>query len=1150
MTENLLNVSNISLHADHIEDFENISIFTNQLTNFNLSDNHYSGLHEDSGNHSAVLNYTNLVGYLGNSLNITNGSKYKGISVFVNATSNTNTTLILGVYTDAWYNYTRVIDWTGWKEINIIYHNDTVNETRSFNATGDPTKISFGVNGTNSNGSIYFDDLRQAVSDDYHQYVSWKCTDCHTQTKNLPGITDITSPITDCSLCHNQNEPHFKQFTLICMDCHFESGHGDVDPTFTDYEKASTCLKCHTQIHDFNQTHLESYPCSNCHDLRVHGQNAQLVTYNESIHLTCERCHGKATAKKPLPLTLGNPGSIFLRLSYTYNNETQCNFCHQNRSNAYILHTNLTVNESNIDSINNDTICTSCHDPIPSATNILDRDELTADDTQREPHAPQILGHGNVSCYKCHGHQPETLTLTIGQDCVGCHQDPTELVELTPGKINKSPLSNVTNPGALQLIVISPQTTGHGNTSCAECHGHKNSDLTSVGSDAESCINCHENASSNVSLIEYREPNSIRSTKLAYDEDAHQWYVNPPRVVGHGNTSCKECHDHTPSSFKGTSLVGGTDCSLCHQNISTNVTLINNTVPASANTGVIDNSTSVWIVHAPQVSGHGQADCSICHSHNVENLVYNGGTDNDCITCHYNESAGTYLLQNGSYVVPPQVVPHNDLNCSECHGHTPNSMTHGNGVDCRVCHQNTTKAQSLSDTYGIGLNLTSPAGNISAVQIPALNHSTGVKWNKTSAYWTNDSEACQYCHKISVNYSNHNPLGRISVIAGNNTKNSSLVDSYWCAACHYENYSSGSVTFDDSVELFLEAGLPVPPEIAANLSYGNYTYANDGLTKYYDHSLSDYSDEKCAGCHGESDNTKEFVHHVVGGFASCIGCHDYGDTNSDYRMNNTDMKLSVHANLNSNASNSTGVHADNKKCWGCHTSDGQEPVIDMGDKYTNPYTCMECHNTTSKAYYNVSNAPAVYNHFGSGEQTLKQKGNDILSCMACHNKDEMKVNFSEDDSFRSNRSVVSHYAMNFTPLSSLRNYTNSTQYCIFCHDNDTSIFNIFVTEKTNHGLNCSVCHGAGRIHDELSDGYTPSLPSTPGGNVSGCLGCHADANSTISKIYLLNMTMFNDSVHYLRDGFNCLNCHISDDDQHPINEYKWKWCECWHYSKI
>ncbi|TFH47150.1 MAG: hypothetical protein E4G94_00810, partial [ANME-2 cluster archaeon] len=1291
-----------------------------------------------------------------------------------------------------------------------------------------------------------------------------------------------------------------------------------------------------------------------------HGQNAQLIPYNESIHLTCERCHGKATAEKPLPLTKGNPGSIFLRLSYTYNNETQCNFCHQNRSNAYILHTNDTVDESNIDSINNDTICTTCHDPIPSITNISDRDELTADDAQREPYSPQILGHGNVSCYKCHGHRPETLTLTVGQNCVGCHQDPTELVELTPGSINKSSLSNVTNPGALQLIVISPQTTGHGNTSCAECHGHKNADMTSIGSDSASCLICHENTSSNVSLIEYRQPNSPRSNIIG--QVGNTIYVTPPQVVGHGNASCTECHDHAPSSFKGTSLVGGTDCASCHQNTSTNVSLINGTVPASQNTEVVNNSTSVWIVHAPQVAGHGQADCSVCHSHNVENLVYIGETDNDCITCHKNTSAGTYLLQNGSYVVPPQVVPHNDLNCTECHGHTPNSMTHGYDVDCRTCHQNTTKAQVLTDTYGTGLNLASPAGNISAVQIPDLNHSTGMKWNKTAAYWLDDTEACQYCHKISINYSSHNPLGRVSVIEGTNQKNSTLNGSYWCAACHYENYSSGSVTFNDTVELYLEATLPVPPEVTANTTYGNYTYANDGLTKYFDHSLSDYSDEKCVGCHGESDNTKEFVHHVVGGFASCISCHSYGETNSVYRMNNTDMKLGVHANLNSNASNSTdvdadnkkcwgchtsdgkeptsdmgdkytnpytcmechngtvpyinvssaptvsehfrsgenitvlasaandtwsclpchnltdmkvnyteddafrsnislvshyaknytplsslrnytnstqyciychdndssifntsgliskttnhgsncsschgagkihdsnlssfsgegiadclschetnnkpvnstyfnqsihvdlnnvainttyltynftracwlchgngaqptthlsdlndvrtcddavychgnstlglnvsveehfingsdiqatnatdnasscivchnltdmkvggapngssglfsvshyalnytnisqyrsninsttyclachdnptsifntsglitkttnhgtncsachgagrihdsslssfsgegiadcinchdygetsfdhrinnsdmklgvhanlnsnasnstGVNADNKKCWGCHTSDGQEPTSDMGDKYNNPYICMECHNTTSKAYYNVSNAPAVYNHFGSGEQRLKQKGNDILSCMACHNKDEMKVTFSEDDSFRSNRSVVSHYAKNYTPLSSLRNYTNSTQYCIFCHDNESTIFYEFIDKKTNHGSNCSVCHGTGRIHDELSDGYTPSLPSTPGGNISGCLGCHADANSTISKIYLLNMTMFNDSVHYLRDGFNCLNCHISDDD-HPSKEYKWKWCEDCH----
>jgi len=209
---------------------------------------------------------------------------------------------VLGVYTTRWNNYSISMDWNGWREINVLYHNITVNESTSFNSTGTPVRIWLGVYGINSTGTIYIDDLRQAVSDDYHQYESWKCTDCHIQIKNLPGITDITSPITDCSICHNQKEPHYKQFTRVCMDCHFDSRHAEVeDGNFTNYEKASTCLKCHTVPHDFNQTHLETADCNQCHQQRIHGQNYQNVQYNSSKHLDCERCHGKTTAEAPLP---------------------------------------------------------------------------------------------------------------------------------------------------------------------------------------------------------------------------------------------------------------------------------------------------------------------------------------------------------------------------------------------------------------------------------------------------------------------------------------------------------------------------------------------------------------------------------------------------------------------------------------------------------------------------------------------------------------------------------------------------------------------------------------------------------------------------------------------------------------------------------
>ncbi len=1052
--ENRINISNISEHTELLEDFENISLFTSSLTNFNRSDVYYGGTLKDDGNHSARLNYSGLTGYKGSSINVTSAKKFKGISVFVNASNDPSTRLVLGVYTTKWNNYSVPMDWNGWRQFNVLYHNVTVNETVSFNATGTVSSIWLGVYGSSSTGAVYIDDLRQAISDDYHQYESWKCQNCHIQIKNLPGITDMTSPIVDCSLCHNLNEPHYKQFTRVCMDCHFDSRHGEVENgNFTNYEKASTCLKCHTVPHDFNQTHLETADCNKCHQQRIHGQNYLNVQYNRSKHLDCERCHGKTTAEAPLPMGLGSPRTTILRLSYTFNNESQCLYCHKDRIVAYEMHINASVDEANqtlVGSILNDSVCSACHGS-KSLLNESDRDELTLIDPNREPHAPQIDGHGNVSCYKCHGHRPETLTLNYGSNCVGCHQNTGELTELMPGMLNDSRLSNVTNPGAYQLIVHPPQVTGHGNASCSNCHGHINSNLTYIGSAAFECASCHENESNIDPLLPFRLPNSTRSTIT--NPGGNPLYVVPPQVLGHGNTSCKECHEHAPSTFNGFDFISGTVCEDCHQNASRNASLIEDTIPNSNKTKVIDNNTVI----APQVAGHGLTACYECHSHSAERMVYYGGNNTDCIFCHFNESSKETLLRNGSAVISTQITPHQDMNCTECHGHTPSNMTWIN--DCRLCHQNATKAQLLGEIYGTGLNITSPQNNISAVQVPSLSHSNsgiaGRKWNKTTAYWVNHSDSCQYCHAISRNYSDHNPLGRASAIAGNNTRNSSLGGSYWCASCHFQGYSSGNVTYNDVVKIYLDAGLPVPPEITANSSYGSYVVSNDGV-KYYTHGLPDYSDSSCASCHGHATNTTEFLHGVTVGTSGseCMNCHDRATgplDDPDRYPAISNASFNRHQNLNI----SSGMNVlDNSDCSVCHYN-----ISDMdSSNWTTPTrTCMECHISGNYS------APIIRNH--------RQGGLTIVTgayCSTCHNNSINIYAYSLNAS-------VSHYGTN----SSLPVTVNQTALPRFGFSTQA--------EAESYNIPCTICHNP----PNLSYG-TPTSITSGHTRTAACNQCHVD----------------------------------------------------------
>ncbi|MCK5659898.1 MAG: hypothetical protein KAH86_00965, partial [Methanosarcinales archaeon] len=457
------------------------------------------------------------------------------------------------------YNTPQYLNWTGWQQVEIPI--TSLSEVEILYIThADMLRIQL-ENYNSDSGTIYIDDLHVEKKGTHTQYQEIGCSTCHKAThdiqpspecndchqtqshghinasvseptcvechymengklivRNIESGNDTTlveipmegARITQCSICHDQNEPHNKQWNYICMDCHRDSQHGQVDESYTDYEKASTCLKCHDTPHNLKNELASKGGCNGCHQHRVHGQNSMTTAYNESIHLDCLRCHGDPVSdSESLPANLGHPGKIHLNTSFGLN-ATQCMFCHENSTFAYELHTDINVNSSDtnlVESIEDESICTSCHNPVPSNKNesIEARDEILG-----EPHAVQVAGHGDVSCLVCHGHSPSQLTLNFGQDCTGCHIN--EVVEPV----------NSTNG----TDISPPQVLGHGNTECKECHGHTNSKLTFVGKNATDCMNCHENASTEVDLLKYQDP--VANGTVTLGQSGNVWTVTPP----------------------------------------------------------------------------------------------------------------------------------------------------------------------------------------------------------------------------------------------------------------------------------------------------------------------------------------------------------------------------------------------------------------------------------------------------------------------------------------------------------------------------------------------------------------------------------------------------------------------------------------------
>jgi Zn finger protein HypA/HybF involved in hydrogenase expression len=519
--------------------------------------------------------------------------------------------------------------------------------------------------------------------------------------------------------------------------------------------------------------------------------------------------------------------------------------------------------------------------------------------------------------------------------------------------------------------------------------------------------------------------------------------------------------------------------------------------------------------------------------------------DSQCTTCHQN-----YNKHNTS------------VNCTLCHSDdvhviqvfskSAGYVNHGspNQGNCTNCHQNATflnalKAQPKAGSY--------TGRNPPQIPVP-LNHSTdplnGSLWNGVQpGYWVNTSQlsACYYCHGKS--FHNSSALGSINTVKGTNSLNQNLTGSTWCANCHYgnaPNYAGNQFN-------------PQPPEVL-NKSGLVPAKSSDG-TSFYNHSgalSSSYDDATCRSCHNNNLSTGatslNFSHNVkVGslGGPDCISCHNIGGI-TQHIVNNTAMDIGVHANINSNAVNGTGISSENKKCWACHQSNGQQPT-GMGDRYSNPYKCYDCHNGTAP-YPNVSKAPIVSNHFKSGLNITAQGSapDDSSSCIACHNTGEMKVTYTGDNA-GTNFSLPSHYGMKRTDLTGL----TQMAYCTYCHNSSTENVTFGVSDFNNSIVNhsarpetaqCADCHdtikeGLARLHNgtlvkPVSNDTLCKTCHGPGGSapINGkvehknlyCTECHANGTGQLAGKdvhgikYLAQNNTFSTSNS---SAVDCVTCH-------------------------
>ena len=550
------------------------------------------------------------------------------------------------------------------------------------------------------------------------------------------------------------------------------------------------------------------------------------------------------------------------------------------------------------------------------------------------------------------------------------------------------------------------------------------------------------------------------------------------------------------------SIYEGVPCVVCHGPMH-NTTKPDPSVPTNSN---ITEYTQCTSCHDAYKRHNDSVSCTVCHSQDAHEIKV--------------------FAQNGTYIKDAT------------------STSRGN---CTSCHQNSSLMSTLLAQPKAGA-YSGSAPQVNAPLLHSENTYNGSLWDRGTDFWTNTSEVskCNYCHGDTKHKTS--ALGYPNTFKGTNVVGGDLSGD-WCASCHYQsnsNYNSMVTTMN-----------PVPPEITGNATYGDYTIADDNETEYLNHiSIGGFNDSDCKGCHDKNGSTTstQFIHNVsIGGGAECISCHDVG-SQAEHLVNATSIAEGVHKNLNNQSANPYGVAVENKKCWGCHASDGQNlGKMRMGDRYKNPWQCQDCHmwnGTRNASSWETQNPgspvpPAIYEHAPNGTDivtniSVEGYSKYVASCLYCHNNSIGNTSGTRGGNLSAN---VSHYA---TTDFLMAPYTNSTD-CNYCHNQSNSEIRIkwgdapqnSVTGMNYENSECWSCHEDNmqmptNFHNEtLNKG-------------SDCRGCHFN----YSKMNVLNKpekyvngTMFNASVHGNKSAIDCRDCHTKG---HPPPESNLKWCEDCH----
>jgi len=810
----------------------------------------------------------------------------------------------------------------------------------------------------------------------------------------------------DCSACHNPTDWNVEPqkvnfdhaetgFELIgqhisadCISCH----------STLVFETASPqCFSCHQDIHQ-NSVGVD---CAKCHtpdswmvtNIRQVHEESRFPLLGAHLAADCMQCHS------------GFDNLYFEELS------VDCFSCHQEDYNSTTSPNHAAAGFS--------TECQDCHRLVSTGW---------AAENFNHDFFPLTGGHNIENCFACH-QQGGNFT-GISTDCYSCHQadyeqvqDPNHLAGNFSLDCTQCHTINAWSPANFDHNLTQfPLTGAHINTNCQSCHSETFAGTSTV------CAECHQ--------------------------DNFNSSLNPDHNAIGISTDCESCHNTTawmPSSFNHSltafELTGAhtiTECSSCHQGITTGLSHDCVSCHQEDYNSSLNPNHSVLAI---------PTTCNDCHSTNegwspasfpIHNNFYqligaHAAIANDCITCH-----------NGNYNTTPN-------ECYGCHQEeyvntsNPNHSAAGFPTECESCHsQNSwTPAEFDHDEQ----------------YFPIYSGEHRDEWNECSDCHTQPNNftvfSCIDCHEHNQNDMDDDHEG----ISGY------VYNSEACFSCHPTGEKGNA--FNHALSNFPLTGAHTTVDCQLCHSQG---YAGTS-TDCYDCHLTDYNSSANPNHQALSINT------------NCIECHstEQGWEPAVFPQHNLIFEFTgKHIDI---ANDCFSCHSGNyvntsPECYSCHqdnylaTQGPNHSAIGLSTD------CQSCHTASGWV-------PSSFDHVTTGFNLLGQHA--LITCSSCH-ESSVPLNTDCISCHQDNYNIAPNHVSQGYPTDCSMCH-NSVAWTQVTFDHQTTAFPLTGTHLTT---NCSDCHESGFAGTPTEcfacheDSYTTAInPNHQAAGIStDCQSCH------------------------------------------------------------